>query len=432
MSKQTSNAAAAGFIGALLEWYDFYIFATGSALIFGHVFFPSHDPIVGTMAAFGAFASGFLARPLGGVLFGHLGDRFGRKASLMATLIIIGVGTFAIGLLPGYATIGIASPVLLVVLRVMQGIGLGGEYGGASLITIEHAPHGRRAFWGSLPQAASPGGLLLATAVFSLVSMLPPAPFAAWGWRLPFLLSIVMLVVGIFIRLRVAETPEFEASRATAPSHAPITELLRTHKHATICSTGARLAETVAGNLIKSFGLTYATIVLHLGQEVALAALMATSAVGVAVTPLYGLLGDRYGARNVYIAGAALAAALAFPFFWLTDFATPATLWIGFIVAYNLGPSLMLSVQPTFFTQLFATRVRYTGLSMAYQLSAILGGFTPLVALALLTAAHGRPWTTALAVAACCLLSVACSVAAREAGQAQGVSGGAMDARQEA
>ena len=426
-----SKVAAAGFIGALLEWYDFYIFATASALVFGRVFFPSHDPVAGTMAAFGAFASGFLARPLGGILFGHIGDRFGRKTSLVLTLLIIGIGTFLIGVLPGYATIGVAAPVLLVVMRVMQGIGLGGEYGGASLLTIEHSPHGQRGFWGSLPQAASPAGLLLATGVFALISLMPKDQFVAWGWRIPFLLSIVMLVVGMFIRLTIAETPEFESTRGAPRPHIPVMDVLRTHKNAAIFATGARLAETVCGNMIKSFGLTYATVELGLSQESALGALMATSAVGIAVTPFYGWLADRYGARNVYLAGAALAAVLSVPFFWLLGYRTVATLWIGFIVGYNLGPTLMLAVQPTFFSELFATRVRYTGLSIAYQVSAIIGGFTPLVSLALLNQARGRPWTLALTLSGVAVLSFFCALAARRATRSASLPAG-MTAAQDA
>jgi MHS family shikimate/dehydroshikimate transporter-like MFS transporter len=282
-----------------------------------------------------------------------------------------------------------------------------------------------------LPQAASPAGLLLATGTFALISLLPPAQFVAWGWRVPFLLSILMLGVGLVIRLRIAETPEFEQMRREGPKQVPVMDLLRTHKHAAICATGARLAETVAGNMIKSFGLTYATVVLGLSQENSLAALMATSAVGLAATPFYGWLADRHGARSVYLAGAALAAALAFPFFWLLGFRTAGALWAGFILAYNLGPTMMLSVQPTFFSQLFAARVRYTGLSVAYQVSAIVGGFTPLAALALLHGAGGRPWMVAASLAGVAALSFLCAVAARHAPRPGGMPAG-MPAVQDA
>ena len=196
MNLAMRRIAAASFVGALLEWYDFYAFATASALVFGPLFFPSGDPLLSIMASFGAFASGFLARPIGGLIFGDIGDRIGRKASLIATLVIIGTGTFLIGLLPTFQQAGIWAPILLVILRVLQGIGLGGEYAGASLITIEHAPSGRRGFWGSLPQAASPGGLLLSSLVFELIALLPPGAFIAWGWRVPFLLSAIMLGSG--------------------------------------------------------------------------------------------------------------------------------------------------------------------------------------------------------------------------------------------
>jgi MFS family permease len=404
------NVAFAGTIGALLEWYDFYIFATASALVFGHLFFPGSDPVAGTMASFGAFAAGFLARPLGGVIFGHIGDTLGRKASLIATLLIIGLGTFLIGLLPTYENIGFWAPLLLVVLRILQGIGLGGEYAGASLITIEHAPHSSRGFWGSLPQAASPGGLLLASGVFSLMSLLPQDQFMSWGWRVPFLLSALMLMVGIFIRMHIAETPEFEEAKKEESEEAPGLELLRVQKWSGVLATCARLVETVSGNMIKSFGLTYVTMQLGLQKEIALTALTATSVVGLLVTPLYGTLGDRFGQQRLYMLGAGLVAALAFPFFWLLDWKTALTTWIGFVIVYNVGPTLLLSLQPSLFTNMFRASVRYTGLSVAYQVSSIVGGFTPLISLWLLRISGGTPWLVAgflVVVAAVSFTSVA-------------------------
>jgi MFS transporter, MHS family, shikimate and dehydroshikimate transport protein len=408
------RVAAASFVGALLEWYDFYAFATASAVVFGPLFFPSDDEVLSTMASFAAFASGFVARPIGGLIFGDIGDRIGRKASLIATLVIIGSGTFLIGFLPTFAMAGIWAPILLIILRVAQGIGLGGEYAGASLIIIEHAPIARRGFWGSLPQASSPGGLLLSSLVFGLVSMLPPTAFISWGWRVPFLLSVVMLVVGLYVRLHIAETPEFEAIR-DQPTELPIVDLLRTHKTAAVLATGARLAETVSGNLIKSFGLTYATVQLGLPRTEALAALLATSGVGLLVTPLYGILGDRFGPRAVYMVGVGCSALLAFPFFWVLEFRTAAAVWTGFVVAYNLGPTLMLSVQATFFTTLFQARVRYTGLSVAYQVSAVFGGFTPLIALTFLQHADGTPWDVATFLATVAVISFGCAAAVRAA-----------------
>jgi MHS family shikimate/dehydroshikimate transporter-like MFS transporter len=310
------KAASAGAIGALLEWYDFYIFSTASALVFGQTFFPGGDAVAGTMSSFGAFAVGFVSRPLGGVLFGHIGDTMGRKVSLILTLLIVGLGTCLIGLLPTYRQIGFRAPVALVILRVVQGIGLGGEYGGASLIAIEHAPRAERGFWGSLTQAASPGGLLLAAGMFGLVSLLPQDAFLAWGWRVPFLAGAPMLLFGLFIRLRVQEPPEFRLSKPAPQTEAPAAKLLRTHRRNVMLATGVRLVETVSGNMIKSFGLAYVTLHLKLPKETAL---IMTAAVGVMVTPLWGTLGDRIGQQRVYLVASAMVGALAFPFFLLLD-----------------------------------------------------------------------------------------------------------------
>ncbi len=408
------KVAAASFIGGLLEWYDFYVFAIATALVFGDVFFPPGDPLLNTMAAFGAFASGFLARPVGGVIFGHIGDRIGRKACLLATLLIIGGCTFLIGLLPDYARIGAWAPAILVCLRVMQGIGLGGEYGGASLMTIEHAPLHQRGFWGSLPQAASPAGLLLANAVFGLCALLPRAEFLSWGWRVPFLLCAIMLAVAVYIRLNIAETPEFRRAESRAEkSSAPLVEMWRTHKRAFLLATGVRLSETVSGNLLKSFGLTYVTLQLGMHRSTALGALMAASLVGLAAMPLFGLLGDRVGTRRMTLAGNACLILLAVPFFALLHTRSPLAVWAGFILMFSLGPMLLLSVQATYFTQLFRTHVRYTGLSAAYQLSSLLGGFTPLIGLSLLKWGDGSYLWVAGYLAAVGAVSFLCALGTR-------------------
>ena len=404
------KVAAASFVGGLLEWYDFYIFAIATALVFGEVFFPPGDPLMNTMAAFGAFASGFLARPAGGLIFGHIGDRAGRKSCLLATVLIIGACTFLIGLLPDYEKAGPWAPACLVLLRVIQGIGLGGEYGGASLMTIEHAPPHQRGFWGSLPQVASPAGLLLANGVFGLCALLPKEHFLSWGWRVPFLLSIITLAAAVYIRVNIAETPEF---RRAERGGAPLIELWRTHRRNLLLATGVRLSETVSGNLIKSFGLTYVTLHLGLARGTALAALMAASLAGLAAVPLFGLFGDRIGARRLTLLGNFLLILLAVPYFALLETRSPAAVWVGFIVLFILGPMLLLSVQATFFTQLFRTSVRYSGLSAAYQVSAILGGFTPLIALWLLRWGDGAPWLVAGFLAAVAAVSFCCALSAR-------------------
>ena len=409
-----SRVAAASFVGGLLEWYDFYIFALATALVFGNVFFPPGDPLMNTMAAFGAFASGFLARPLGGVIFGHIGDRIGRKACLLTTLLIIGVCTFLIGLLPTYEQVGPLAPASLVFLRVMQGIGLGGEYGGASLMTIEHAPLHQRGFWGSLPQAASPAGLLVANGVFGLCALLPTEAFLSWGWRVPFLLCLVMLGVAVYIRVHIAETPEFRRAETRAKKgRAPLMELWRTHRRNLLLATGVRLSETVSSNLIKSFGLTYATLHLGLERGMALAALMGAALVGLATMPVFGWIGDRIGARRLTLLGNALLILLAAPYFALLDTRGTAAVWLSLVVLFTLGPMLLLSVQAAFFTQLFRTSVRYSGLSVAYQVSAILGGFTPLIALWLLQQGGQTPWLVAAFLVVVATISFVCAGAAR-------------------
>jgi MHS family shikimate/dehydroshikimate transporter-like MFS transporter len=408
------TAAIAGTVGALLEWYDFYIFATASALVFGQLFFPATDKVAGTMASFAVFAAGFVSRPLGGILFGHIGDTIGRKTSLLITVGVIGLGTFLIGVVPTYRQIGLWAPALLVLLRIVQGIGLGGEYAGASLIAIEHAPRSERGFWGSLPQAASPGGLLLAAGVFGLVFLLPQDQFLGWGWRIPFLLSSVMAFVALFVRLHVKETPDFTKAKKESSRTAPRSELLRRHRWNALLATGARLVETVSGNMIKSFGLTYVTLQLKLPNETALVALTATAAIGVLVTPVYGTLGDRIGQRRAYMFGSGLVAALAFPFFIVLDLRTAGAVWVAFAVAYNLGPTLLLSVQPSLFTRMFDTSVRYTGMSVAYHVSAIAGGFTPLLSLWLLKQTGGAPWLVATFLIIVAVISFLCIAATME------------------
>jgi len=408
------KVAAASFVGGLLEWYDFYIYAIATALVFGPLFFPGDDPLLSTMAAFGAFSSGFLARPLGGVIFGHIGDRVGRKACLLATLMIIGVCTFLIGLLPTYEQAGPIAPICLVLLRVMQGIGLGGEYGGASLMTIEHAPLHQRGFWGSLPQAASPAGLLLANGVFGLFALLPHDDFWSWGWRVPFLLCAVMLVVAMYIRINIAETPEFRrAEHRAEASSAPMVELWREQRRNLVLATGVRISETVSSNLIKSFGLSYVTLQLGLARSTALGALMAASLMGLAAMPFFGWLGDKVGARGLTLAGNALLVVMAVPFFALLDLREPWAVWTGFVALFALGPMLLLSVQATYFTQLFHTHVRYTGLSAAYQVSSVLGGFTPLISLWLLQVGGGTPWLVAAFLATAAAVSLACALGTR-------------------
>ena len=395
-SVSMSKVAAASFAGAVLEWYDFFLFGTASALIFGPMFFPAANAAASTGAAFATFGVGFIARPIGGIFFGHLGDKFGRKVTLIATLLITGTGTFFIGLLPTYASIGIWAPIALVILRLVQGFGLGGEYGGAALLTIEHAAPNRRGFWGSLPQASAATGLLIGTAIFDLMSRLPRNDFLAWGWRVPFLLSVVMLAIGLFIRLNILETPDFEHTRQTDKVTAvPLFSLLAQQPMNTLYATGARLVETVSFNIIAVFGINYVTNVVGVSRSVPLSGIMLSSLVAIPLCPLFGLLSDRWGRRTLYLAGCVCSLVLAFPFFALLQTGSPALIVVAMVILYSLAPTLMFSVETTFFAELFHVNVRYTGLSVAYQFSAVIGGFVPLVALNLLTADGKSPWMVA-------------------------------------
>lgn len=411
MSRTTAismpKIAAASFAGAMLEWYDFFIFGTASALVFGPLFFPLADSFAGTMASFAAFGVGFLARPIGGIVFGHIGDRYGRKSALITTLLIMGFGTFLIGLLPTYKTGGVLAPTLLVLLRLIQGFGLGGEYAGAALLTIEHADEGRRGFWGSLPQAAASGGILLASGMFGLVSHLPEKLFMNWGWRIPFLVSIVLLIVGMFIRFNVTETPAFEnAKRSESNTRLPLAILFRNHFRNVVLAFGARLAETVSSNIINTFGIAYVSAQLVMNRSVPLTGMLIASSIGIGMCPVFGSLSDWFGRRLVYAGGAAFMAIFAFPLFVLLGTRTASLIWLAMVVAYNFGPTMMFAVQTTFFSELFGASVRYTGLSIAYQASAIIGGFTPLIATALFKADRGAPWMVAGLLSGVSLLSL--------------------------
>jgi len=416
-----SRVALASFIGALLEWYDFFIFGTAAAVAFGPVFFPTQNPLRGMMGAFAIYGVGFLARPLGGIFFGHIGDRHGRKAGLLLTLAIIGTGTFLIGLLPGWKQAGIAAPLMLMALRLLQGFGLGGEYGGAALITIEHAPDARRGFWGAIPQAAASAGILLATGVFAALDHLSKDAFLAWGWRIPFLISIIFTGVGIFIRMSVIETPAFlrVSARREEPGP-PLIQLFRDHPRNIVLATIARLAETVSSNIINAFGIAYIVKQLMMDRSIGLNAMMLASLIGIIMCPVFGAISDRIGRRKMYLAGAAFMFVFSVPFFLLLGTKSVGLIVVAFVVAYNFGPTLMFAVEANFFSDMFGAATRYTGLSLAYQLSAIIGGFMPLIGASLIGRDAGQPWLLAGFLSVICLLSFICAALAKLNGGAVG------------
>lgn len=387
----------ASFIGTTIEWYDFFLYGTASALVFNQLFFPSLDPLTGTMAAFATYAVGFFARPVGGIVFGHFGDKIGRKSMLVTTLMLMGAATILIGLLPTYSQIGIWAPVLLVTLRFIQGFGVGGEWGGAVLMAVEHGSEGKRGFYASWVQAGVPVGLLLANAVFKLASSMDEAAFLAWGWRVPFLLGVLLLGVGMFIRLKIIESPVFaQAKKEDSGPKIPVLAVLRDHPRNVLLAMGARFAENAFFYIFTVLALSYGSQQLGIQKSTLLNAVLLGSAVQLIIIPYFGALSDRLGRRPVYLGGAFFLLLFAFPFFWMLE--TQQTMLVILAVVIGLiGHAAMYGPQAAFFSELFGTRVRYSGASLGYQLaSPLAGGLAPLIAMALLEKSGGAAWPVAV------------------------------------
>jgi MFS transporter, MHS family, shikimate and dehydroshikimate transport protein len=416
MSGSVRRVAVASFIGTTIEWYDFFLYGTASALIFGRLFFPNYDPLTGTLASFGTYAVGFAARPIGGIVCGHYGDKVGRKSMLILTLLIMGIATFLIGCLPTYNQIGIWAPILLVVLRIAQGFGVGGEWGGAVLMAVEHAPKGRRGFYGSWPQIGVPAGLLLSTVIFAQITKLPEDALFGWGWRIAFLLSFILVGVGFFVRLAIVESPLFaEVKRSGVESRAPIIDAIREHPKSVLLAMGARLAENGAFYVYTVFVLTYATQAkIGFSRTAVLAAISIAAVIELFSMPTWGALSDRFGRRPIYLFGAIFTALFAFPFFWLIESSSTTLMVVGVVMALVFGHSAMYGPQASFFSELFGTRVRYSGASLGYQLSSVIaGGLSPLIATALLRS-YGASWPIALMIIIMALVTTVSVYAATE------------------
>jgi len=402
------QVASASLIGTVVEWYDFFLYGTMAALVFNKQFFPTFDPLVGTLIAFATFAAGFITRPLGGVIFGHLGDRLGRKPMLVVTMMIMGLSTFAMGLLPTYGQIGVAAPILLLVLRMFQGIGLGGEWGGAVLLCVEHAPAGRRGWYSSWPQLGVPIGLLLSTVAVSAVGAFGEDALANGGWRIPFLISIVLVVIGLFIRLRIKEPPAFERLRESDQrSRVPLLEVFKDHPRTTLLAMGARVSESVTFNVYNAFLVTYTVQVLKLQKGIVLNSLLVASVVGFAVILLAGRISDRIGRRPVFMAGAALAAVSAFPIFALVDTKAPLLIGLAVVIGWGVAACCMYGPEGALFAEVFPTRIRYSGMSVVYQIGVLpTGAIAPLIATALVANYSGSSWPVAVYVLAMALITL--------------------------
>jgi MFS transporter, MHS family, shikimate and dehydroshikimate transport protein len=382
---EMKRVVVSSVIGTIIEWYDFFIYGTAAALVFNTLFFPNIDPLAGTLASLTTFSVGFIARPVGGAIFGHFGDRIGRKVMLMITMVIMALGTFAIGCLPTYQEIGVWAPILLVMLRFIQGIAIGGEWGGASLMVIEHAPAGRRGLFGSLVQIGAPLGLFTSSGVFALVTMMPEADFKSWGWRIPFLLSIMLLGVGWFVRARVPETPVFEEiKRRGAISKNPVIETILKNPRSFLVAVGLKLSEVSWFYILTIFIVVYATTQLNLPRTLVLNAIFVAALVESIAIPLFGWLSDHIGRRIFFYLGALFTVCFAFPLFWLLGTKDPQIIILTMVVALSFGHGMMFGLESAYFPELFGTRVRYSGASLGFQLSAALGGgFAPIIATAL-------------------------------------------------
>lgn len=411
------RVVGASLIGTTIEWYDFFLYGSAAALVFNKLFFPSYDPLTGTLLAFATYALGFVARPVGGIVFGHFGDRIGRKRLLMLSLVLMGVATVLIGLLPTYSQIGIWAPAALIALRLVQGFAVGGEWGGAVLMAAEHGDAKRRGFWASWPQAGVPAGNLLAAGVLALMAgMQSEEDFLAWGWRVPFVLSALLVVVGFYIRNRVAESPMFEQEIETAeePPKVPALDVLRERPKALVLGAGLRVGENISYYILTVFSLTYLVDVAEESRSLALNGLLVGAAVQFFAIPAFAHLSDRIGRKPVYaFGGLGLAAWSLFLLFPLLGSGNVLSIYAALVVGLVLHGA-MYGPQAAFITELFPTRIRYSGVSLAYQLTSIVAGsLAPIIALWLYKE-YGSATPVAIYVAVACAISGLSALLARE------------------
>ncbi|CDO86867.1 MFS transporter [Mycobacterium triplex] len=417
--RRLRTVVAASLLGTTVEWYDFFLYATAAGLVFGRLFFPNASSLVGTLLAFATFAVGFVMRPVGGLVFGHIGDRIGRKRSLALTMLIMGGATALIGALPTAAAIGVWAPILLLVLRVLQGFALGGEWGGAVLLAVEHSPGDRRGRFGAIPQVGLALGLALGTGIFALLQVeLGSAEFLAYGWRIAFLLSLVLVVVGVLVRWRVDETPAFQELRdLEAASTVPIREIFRgaRSRRNTLLGLLSRWAEGSAFNTWGVFAISYATGALGFHKVPVLVVVTIAALVMAVLLPVSGALTDRYGARRVYLAGVACYGLAAFPAFALFGTRNLVLFGLAMVVVFGVVHALFYGAQGTLFSSLYPTQTRYTGLSFVYQFSGIYAsGVTPMILTALIAAAGGAPWLACAYLVATAVISVIATALIRE------------------
>jgi MFS family permease len=414
------KALLSSYAGSVIEWYSFILYGTASALVFGKLFFPNAGQVVGTIAALATFGIGEVSRPIGGVIFGHFGDRIGRKSVLMTTMVLMGIGTFAIGLLPTYGQIGVAAPFMLAALRFVQGLAVGGEWGSAALMAIEHAPSDRRGLWGSIAQLGSSSALLLSTPIFALFAALPEAQFMSWGWRVPFLLSILLAGVGVFIRNRTLETPIFAADQREhgRSNRLPIAEVFSRSRKRVLLAIGLTFGPLGAQMILVVWVTSYAKQIGY-SRSVTLTALMLVAVAQLIAVPLFGLITDRIGRRPIYLTGSILLAVNAFSMMWLVNTGVDGLLILGMFMGSFIN-GMLFGQSAALLAELFPTGSRATGVSVSYQTASVTGsGFGPLIAASLLAAAGGATstWLVSSFISLICLVAAGCALIAPETRQ---------------
>ncbi len=384
--KTTWRVLIASLVGSSIEWFDYFLYGTMAALVFNQLFFVNEDPTVGLLLAYASFALSFFIRPFGGIIFSHIGDRIGRKKTLVLTLSLMGAATFAMGILPTYQAIGVAAPIILITLRLIQGLGIGGEWGGALLLATEYAPPERRGFFGSIPQMGVTIGMVMGTLALWIMSLLPEQQFMTWGWRVPFIFSALLVVFGLWIRKGIDETPEFKEVQAKGEiPKLPIVDTLRYYWKEVLITIGAKVVETAPFYIFSTFIVSYATSTLGFSRSAVLGSVMVSTVITTILIPIMGSLSDRVGRKKMYIAGTLAMMAFAFPYFWMIHQGSVFMLVLATIIGLGIIWAPITAVLGTMFSEIFDAKVRYTGVSLGYQIgAAVAGGTAPLVATALL------------------------------------------------
>jgi MHS family shikimate/dehydroshikimate transporter-like MFS transporter len=404
------------FIGTAIEWYDFFVFSAASALVFGPLFFPGASPLVGVLSAFAVFGTGFVARPFGAIFFGFLGDRIGRKKTLIATLLSMGSGTFLVGCLPTAGQIGIVAPILLVLCRLLQGFATGGEWGGATLVAIEFAPDGKRGKYGTFPQLGNGTGIALSTAVFALVSLLPEQQFLSWGWRLPFFVSVFLIVIGLLIRKQIGETPSFTKMLANNEVvKNPLVTLFRHDFKSVLRVVGIKLIEGVFAIICFTFVVAFATGTLHVDRTAVLLGSTIAAVLSVPAQYFFGSLSDRVGRRPVLIFGISFLIVFAFPFFWLIETGNPVLVSLALVIGFCVGYSAMYSVHTSYFSEMFPPSTRYSALAVSTNIGSVISsGPASLIAGGLVAAAGGSAWMVSIYIIVVAVISLFSAIFAPE------------------